>query len=119
MGGKSHFLRIAAIAYCAEIPNLQCYLFRRLATDLEKNHMSGATGFPALLADWVDASHVKINYSKLHITFWNGSVIKLAYVQYEKDVTKFQGAEIGLLLCDELTHFTDSIYRFLRGRLRL
>lgn len=118
-GGKSHFLRIAAIAYCAEIPNLQCYLFRRLATDLEKNHMSGATGFPALLAEWVDAGHVKINYSKLHITFWNGSVIKLAYVQYSKDVVKFQGAEIGLCLMDELTHFSEDIYRFIRGRLRL
>jgi len=118
-GGKSHFLRIAAIAFCSEIPNLQCYLFRRLATDLEKNHMSGVTGFPSLLSEWVDSGHVKINYSKLHITFWNGSKIQLAYVQYEKDVTKFQGAEIGLCLVDELTHFSDSIYRFLRGRLRL
>jgi hypothetical protein len=81
--------------------------------------MSGVSGFPSLLAEWVDSGHVKINYSKRHITFWNGAKIQLGSVQYEKDVAKYQGAEIGLLLCDELTHFSESIYRFLRGRLRL
>lgn len=118
-GGKSHFLRVAAITYCAEIPNLQVYLFRRLSEDIDKNHMSGASGFPSLLAEWVDAGHVKINYSKRHITFWNGSKIQLASVQYSKDLAKYQGAEIGLLLMDELTHFLDEQYRFLRGRVRL
>lgn len=118
-GGKSHFLRIAAIVFCVEIPNLACYLFRRLSEDIDKNHMSGVTGFPSLLAEWVDSGHVKINYSKRHITFWTGSRIQLGSVQYEKDCAKYQGAEIGLLLMDELTHFSFPIYAFLRGRLRL
>lgn len=81
--------------------------------------MSGVSGFPSLLAEWVDAGHVRINYSKRHITFWNGAKIQLGSVQYSKDVAKYQGAEVGLLLIDELTHFSDDIYRFLRGRLRL
>jgi hypothetical protein len=118
-GGKSHFLRVAAITYCAEIPNLQVYLFRRLSEDIDKNHLSGVSGFPSMLAEWVDAGHVKINYSKRTITFWNGSKIQLASCQYSKDLAKYQGAEIGLLLVDELTHFLDDQYRFLRGRLRL
>lgn len=118
-GGKSHLMRIAAIAWCTEIPNLQVYIFRRLSDDLEKNHMEGHTGFRALLAEWVDGGHVKINGSKNYIEFWNGAKIHLCHCQYEKDVTKYQGAQIGLLLIDELTHFTEKIYRYLRGRCRL
>lgn len=112
-------LRIAAIAWCADIPGLQVYIVRRLSEDLTRNHMSGTTGFPALLNEWVKAGHVKINYGKGWIEFWNGAKIWLAHVQYEKDVVKFQGAEISVLLMDELTHFSETIYRFLRGRCRL
>lgn len=118
-GGKSHLMRVAAVAWCTEIPMLQVYIFRRLSDDLAKNHMEGPTGFPALLSEWVDAGHAKINYSKNQIEFWNGAKIHLCHCQYEKDVFKYQGAEIHVLMMDELTHFTDSIYRFLRGRCRI
>ena len=118
-GGKSYLMRAAAIAYCYSIPNLQVYLFRRLSDDLNKNHMEGVGGFINLLSEFVAAGVVKIKYSPTTITFWNGSKIFLNHCQYEKDMYKYQGAEINLLLIDELTHFTDSIYRFLRGRCRL
>lgn len=112
-------MRVAAIAWCVDIPNLQVYIFRRLSDDLEKNHMEGHSGFRALLAEWVEAGHVKINGSKNFIEFWNGAKIHLCHCQYEKDVTKYQGAQIGVLLIDELTHFTEKIYRYLRARCRL
>ncbi|MDV6320739.1 terminase family protein, partial [Chromohalobacter sp. HP20-39] len=48
-----------------------------------------------------------------------GSKIHLCHCQYEKDVIKYQGAQIHVLLIDELTHFTEKIYRYLRGRCRL
>lgn len=118
-GGKSHLMRVAAIAWCMEIPGLQVYLFRRLSDDLIKNHMEGATGFPALMGEWIDQGHIKINWSKNFIEFWNGAKIHLCHCQHEKDLTKYQGAEIQVLLIDELTHFTEKIYRFLRGRCRL
>lgn len=112
-------MRVSAIAWCTEVPSLQVYIFRRLSDDLAKNHMEGPTGFPSLLSEWVDAGHVKINYSKNQIEFWNGAKIHLCHCQYEKDVFKYQGAEIHVLMMDELTHFTESIYRFLRGRCRI
>jgi hypothetical protein len=112
-------MRVAAIAWCYAIPNLQVYLFRRLSDDLQKNHMEGETGFPTMLAGWIETKYVKINYAPTVITFSNGSKIHLCHCQYEKDVTKYQGAEIHVLLVDELTHFSDSIYRFLRGRCRV
>lgn len=118
-GGKSHLMRVAAVAWCMEISGLQVYLFRRLSDDLHKNHMEGPTGFPALLGEWMDQGFVKINWSKNFIEFWNGAKIHLCHCQHEKDVTKYQGAEIHVLLIDELTHFTEKIYRYLRGRCRL
>lgn len=118
-GGKSHLLRLAAILWCMMIPGLQVYLFRRTFPDLWKNHMEGPSGFPALLAPLMAAKRVSINLSDGVVAFPNGSKIFLCHCQYEKDVIKYQGAEIHLLLMDELTHFTQKIYRFLRGRVRL
>lgn len=118
-GGKSHLMRVAAIIWCSEIPGLQVYIFRREFPDLYKNHMEGPTGFPALLAPWTQSGHAKINYSANQIKFWNGSKIHLCHCKNEKDVYGYQGAEIHVLMPDELTHFTDFMYRYLRGRVRL
>jgi hypothetical protein len=118
-GGKSHAMRAIAIYWCSRIPGLQVYLFRRLSGDLAKNHMEGPTSFPVMLDKAVKKKEVKINYSNSSINFTNGSRIHLCHCQHEKDMYKYQGAEIHLLLIDELTHFTEKIYRFLRGRVRL
>lgn len=116
-GGKSHLMRIGAILWSAAIPGLQVYLFRRLHDDLIKNHMEGANGFRALLTGWVACGFCTIVEDQ--IRFWNGSKIYLCHCQHEKDRFKYQGAEIHVLLIDELTHFTDKIYRFLRNRVRM
>jgi hypothetical protein len=118
-GGKSHLLRVLAIYFCCAIPGLQVYLFRRKHTDLLKNHMAGPKSFPVLLADAILSRHVQINWGDLQIKFANGSVIYLCHCQHEKDVYNYQGAEIHLLLIDELTHFLEPMYRFLRGRARV
>lgn len=116
-GGKSHLMRIAAILWCAAIPGLQVYLFRRIREDLVKNHVEGPSGFRALLAGWVQCGFCTIVEDE--IRFWNGSKIYLCHCKDEKDRFKYQGAEIHVLLIDELTHFTDVIYRFLRNRVRM
>lgn len=116
-GGKSHFLRVLSIILCVEIPGLQVYLFRRTYPDLMSNHMNGSGSFPELLAPLVSTDQVKIVADE--IRFENGSKIHLCHCQHEKDVLKYQGAEIHVLLIDELTHFTEYIYRFLRNRVRI
>jgi len=118
-GGKSHLMRSAAALWCCEIPGLQVYLFRRKFPDLWKNHMEGPSGFPNMFAEEIQAGLVKINYSKNTIEFWNGSKIFMCHCQHEKDMYNYQGAEMHVLLIDELTHFTDKIYRYLRGRVRM
>ena len=118
-GGKSHLMRVKAIALCTAIPNLQVYLFRRTSVDLVLNHMASANGFPAMLADWLASGWVKYNGSERKFYFWNGSTIHLCHCEHEKNRFNYQGAEIHVLLIDELTHFTEVIYRFLRARARL
>jgi Terminase large subunit, T4likevirus-type, N-terminal len=116
-GGKSHLMRVAAVIWCSAIPGLQVYLFRRIRDDLIKNHMEGPNGFRQMLAGWVECGFVTIVEDE--IRFWNGSKIYLCHCKDEKDRFKYQGAEIHVLLVDELTHFTDKIYRFLRNRVRM
>jgi len=118
-GGKSHLMRVAAILWCMMIPGLQVYLFRRTYPDLEKNHLTGPSGLPAMLAAWLIRRIVKYNSQKGQFVFSNGSCIHMCHCQYEKDLVNYQGAEIHVLLIDEITHWTQSMYKYLRGRVRL
>lgn len=120
-GGKSYLLRALATALCYDIPGLQVYLFRRTSPDLMKNHMNGYMSFPEMLAPFIQTGQVKIlgGEKEATIVWGNGSKIHMCHCQYEKDVSKYLGADIHVLLMDELTHFTDYIYRFLRSRVRL
>lgn len=115
-GGKSHLMRIASIVWCSEIAGLQVYLFRRIKDDLFKNHMEGPKGYRNLLAEWSDQNLIDIVGDE--IRFWNGSKIYLCHCKDEKDKYKYHGAEIHVLMPDELTLFTESIYRYLRFRTR-
>lgn len=116
-GGKSHLMRAAAITYCMAVPGLQAVIFRRYMPDLKKNHMEGPKSFPVLLQPLVESGHCVILQKE--IRFFNGSRISLAHLEHAKDMFRWQGAEIHLLLMDELTHFTQEMYRFLRGRCRM
>lgn len=115
-GGKSFFMRAIAIILCFLIPGLNVYLFRRIREDLIKNHMEGPSSFQVMLGLLVISGHVKIVEDE--IRFWNGAKIFLCHCKDEKDRFKYLGAEIHVLLVDELTMFTERIYRFLRSRCR-
>jgi hypothetical protein len=117
--GKSYLLRAEAIIWAALIPGLQVYLFRRTYPELWMNHMMGPGSFLELLAEWIVEGRVKVNYTNGIIDFWNGSRILLRHCQHAKDVTLYQGAQIHLLLVDELTQWEEPMYRFLRSRARL
>lgn len=115
--GKSHLLRVAAIMWCTEIPGLQVYIFRRVEDDLIRNHMEGPKGFRNMLAEWVNQGWCSI--VETQIRFWNGSHIYLCHCKDEAHRYKYHGAEIHVLMMDELTTFTEIIYRYLRFRVRM
>lgn len=116
-GGKSYLMRCAAITWSVLIPGLQVYIFRRTYSELIDNHMEGPKGFRALLSRWEKSKVVKIVDDD--VIFKNGSRIFLCHCQHPKDRFKYDGSEIHVLFIDELTHFPESIYRYLRGRLRM
>jgi hypothetical protein len=96
------------------VPNLHVYLFRRIFPELEKNHI-----IPSL--EIFPQQGVNFGYYKDQKRRWefaNGSMLHFCHCQYENDVFNYQGAEIHLLLMDELTTFTELQYDYLRGRTR-
>lgn len=117
--GKSLLLRISAIRWCEEVPGIQVYLFRRNYPDLTDNHLRGPLSFFTLLNNKITSGEVAYSQQRNEFVFnKSGSRIRLCHCQNEDDVRKYQGAEMHVLLVDELTHFTDYQYRFLRGRVR-
>ena len=69
-----------------------------------------------MMSPWVRSGHARIVDNE--IRFWNSSKIFLCHCQHEKNMYDYDGVEIHVLGIDELTHFTEKIYRFLRGRVR-
>jgi len=111
--GKSMALRFEALIWCLRVPNLQVYLFRRTFPELEKNHI-----LPALQQFPNDPRVLTYKKGDKRWEFTNGSMLHFCHCQYEQDVFQYQGAEIHLLIIDELTTFTEFIYDYLRGRVR-
>lgn len=118
-GGKSYLLRVSAIRWCLSVPGCQAYLFRRSVPDLRANHLNGPGGLPELLSPLLAKGKVTWNAQRGEFRFPGGSVLRLAHLQHEGELIKYQGAEIHVLLIDELTHFSEAQYRFLRARVRL
>ena len=109
--GKSWTLRWIAAMAAAAIPGLQVYLFRRTRPELERNHIiPSRTEYPKQFGSYRE--------QKNRWDVGNGSMIHCCHCQYEKDVFQYQGAEIDLLLIDELTTFNAFQYDYLRGRVR-
>ena len=118
-GGKSVLLRASLIRWCLEVPGIQVYLFRRTLRDLRDNHLRGPMSFFYMLSEMIKTGHVKYRAVENEFSFWNGSVLHLCYCDSENDVENYRGAEMHVLAMDELTHFTDHQYRFLRHRVRI
>jgi hypothetical protein len=109
--GKSHAIRYEALIWANRIPELQVYLFRRTYPELEKNHI-----LPILL-DWGEQYGQYYEQKKRYI-LPNNSMIHFCHAQHEKDVMLYHGAEIQLLVIDELSTFSEWQYVYLRNRVR-
>src|SRR3990167_5767548 len=118
-GGKSYLLRASGIRWCLEVPGIQVYLFRRTLPDLRDNHLRGPTSFFVMLEKGIRTKQINYRAQENEFEFPNKSVLHLCYCDSENDVEKYRGAEIHVLLMDELTHFSEYQYRFLRSRVRI
>jgi hypothetical protein len=111
-GGKSGLMRIESILLACQAPGLQTALFRRHYPELVNNHMEGVMSYPDILAKMVRRGSVAISSHNIRFLF-NGSRISLNHMQHEKDVHKYQGREIHMMMFDEATQFTEAMYRYM------
>ena len=109
--GKSYSIRHEALVWGDRVEKLQIYLFRRTYPELEKNHIL------PIQMEWGN-EFGRYNEQKRRYTLHNGAIIHMCHAQHEKDVMQYHGAEIHLLVFDELSTFTEWQYVYLRNRVR-
>ena len=110
-GGKSYAICWDASMRCLKYPGTSAYLFRRTYPELEQTLIKTMRMIvPETLGKYYSGNH--------EMQFVNGSVARFCHLSDEGDVIKYQGAEIQWLYFDELTHFSESMYNYIKTRLR-
>lgn len=115
--GKTAALCAEAITSALEQSKTNVYIFRRTIVELR---LSVHAELLKQLAAYNNASKnpITFNGKENRWVFPNGSFIQYAYCQYDGDVYIYQSAEIHVLLIDELTHFKEEWYNYLKTRVR-
>lgn len=115
-GGKTAAIVGEAVTYALEYPKARIYIFRKTTPELKQSVV------PEIMKQCADfmniAKGMTYNAQDRIYTFNNGSVIQLAYLENEADKYRYQSAEMHLLMIDELTHFTQDEYEYLKTRVR-
>lgn len=110
-GGKTCAVVMDAFLRCARHPGTVAYLFRRTYRELEDTLVPEALRrIPRALGRYSAQAH--------ELKLVNGSCLRFRHCQKDADRFLYQGAEIHWLYIDELTHFSQTVYDFLRSRLR-
>lgn len=107
-GGKSHGLRLIMLKRRIQYPNSIGYLFRKTFPELEANHISPLFAqFPALREFY--------NEGKKTLRLPNGSELRFAFCEHERDISKFQGREIHDLAIEEAGDWQEHCFELLRA----
>lgn len=109
-GGKSWALRRKIVLMCLRFPGLSVLLVRRTYAEIKANHMRALTKELTGLANYVD--------SRKAFEFFNGSVIRLGYLDNESDTSRYQGTEYDIIAIDEATQLTEYQFQTLKACLR-
>lgn len=116
-GGKSDALLMAALQY-VHVPRYAAIIFRRTFADLAK---------PGAIMDrakeWlIGRPGVRWNDNDKQFTFacpgGGRASLTFAYLLHENDKLNYQSAEFQFIGFDELTHFSESQYRYMFSRCR-
>jgi len=110
-GGKSRAIVMEAVIDALEHDGIDSYLFRRSYPELESTLIAEAHRcVPQELYKYSKVTH--------DMRFHNGSTLHFRFCRNMQDAVKYQGCEMHRLYIDELTHFTQEIYDYLKTRLR-
>lgn len=115
-GGKTAAIVAEAVTFALENPGARIYIFRKTIPELKQ---SVVPEIYKQCADFInEVKGMTYNAQDRVFTFENKSQIQLAYLETTADMYRYQSAEIHLLLIDELTHFTQEEYEYLKTRVR-
>lgn len=115
-GGKTAAIVAEAVTYAIEFPKARIYIFRKTIPELKQ---SVVPEIYKQCAEFMNiAKGMSYNAQDRVFNFTNGSIIQLAYLENPQDMFRYQSAEIHLLMVDELTHFTQDEYEYLKTRVR-
>lgn len=110
-GGKTKALIMDALLRCLKNPGTTAAIFRRSYRELEDTDIKEAiASYPKAIA--------KYNAGRHEFSLVNGSKILFRHCENEADRFNYSGIEIQFLYFDELTSFEQTIYDFLKTRLR-
>lgn len=112
-GGKTVALLMAGLLACERHPGIQVWCFRRSYPELRDSLIRELEIYGharSLGAVWKASTN--------DLTFPNGSVMRFRYCESMVDATRYQGAEIQLLLIDERTLMDPAVVDFLYTRVR-
>lgn len=103
-GGKSWAIRTKSGLLAFKHGGIRIMIVRKSYPELIENHVKP---LKALLKCGSDAEFAKYKDSTKEMTFPNGSVILFRYCDNDKDLDRYQGAEVDVLFIDEATQFTE------------
>ena len=110
-GGKSWAVRVKAVLLCYKYHGIKVMIVRKTYPELQENHIVPLCELLNTGAEDKTERLATYNDSKKHIIFpkvkGHGnkrSRILFRYCDKDKDVLKFQGTEVDVLLIDEATH---------------
>lgn len=110
-GGKSRAIVMEAAIDALEHDGIDAYLFRRTYGELESTLIAEALRcIPKELYKYSKVNH--------DMRFHNGSCLHFRFCRNLEDALKYQGTEMHRIYIDELTHFTQEVYDYLKTRLR-
>lgn len=110
-GGKTKALIMDAFFRVLQHPGTTAVVFRRTYQELEDTDIKEAmSSYPPEIA--------KYNAGRHEFKIVNGSRILFRHCEHEEDRFRYSGIEIQFLYFDELTSFEQTIYDFLKTRLR-
>ncbi|MFI3128445.1 MAG: phage terminase large subunit [Bacillota bacterium] len=110
-GGKSYGQVLDACQFAMKYKKSRQIIFRRTFVELELS-------IEPVAREIFPQGTYKYNATKHEFTFLNGSKVYLGYIGTESDVYKYQSAEFDVIRFDELTHFTEKMYKYMLSRVR-
>lgn len=109
-GGKTFVQALDALLYALQYQGSKQLILRRTYKELERSMVPQTIAlYPTQIA--------KFNASK-HIWRIGRSTIEMGYIATEGDVQQYQSAEYDVIRFDEMTHFTETQYKYMFSRVR-